>query len=475
MDEESMPQAQPRATSWWHEGLRGAFFLKPRWSGLQVSLGRLLALLAAVVVIQVLVQRLYLTGSARFYWPALLSGWFTTVVAIALCWWLAPSGDRSGDPVKTPSAAALYTMHVAQWLAATVVVAAIMVPAARLGGFTTALTPGWTQWLLWTLPLLWFIAMCGVLFWRSGHGSGATRTTAIAVMAVATALASWSQPVQLWYPDPSEDAGAGAAETARFEWTPALLEAQMRTLPRLTAEIVPQRPGVIDLYAITFAPYSEEDVFLRESRMVAGVMAERFDARGRSLMLVNHRSTAAEAPWATPANLERAIAAMAARMDREEDVLFLHLASHGARSGELSAAMWPIKVDSLTPALLKAALDAAGVRHRVISISACYAGSWVAPLADEHTLVMTAADAEHTSYGCGRKSELTYFGRAVYDEALRKTWSFESALAGARGVIEQREKEAGKDDGFSNPQIHVGAAIRERLRMLEQQRAAQAK
>jgi hypothetical protein len=63
----------------------------------------------------------------------------------------------------------------------------------------------------------------------------------------------------------------------------------------------------------------------------------------------------------------------------------------------------------------------------------------------------------------------------VYDEALRKTWLFESALASARGVIEQREKEAGKDDGFSNPQIHVGAAIRERLRMLEQQRAAQAK
>mgnify|MGYP000623762907 CR=1 FL=1 len=24
---------------------------------------------------------------------------------------------------------------------------------------------------------------------------------------------------------------------------------------------------------------------------------------------------------------------------------------------------------------------------------------------------MTAADADHTSYGCGRKSELTFFGR----------------------------------------------------------------
>jgi len=85
---------------------------------------------------------------------------------------------------------------------------------------------------------------------------------------------------------------------------------------------------------------------------------------------------------------------------------------------------------------------------------------------------MTAADAEHTSYGCGRRSELTYFGRAMYDEAMRSTWSFEQAHAQARTVIEQREKEAGKSDGFSNPQIFVGERIRERLRVLEAQRAA---
>jgi hypothetical protein len=188
--------------------------------------------------------------------------------------------------------------------------------------------------------------------------------------------------------------------------------------------------------------------------------------------LINHHSTAAEWPWATPANLQRAIGAMAQRMDRDEDVLFVHLTSHGAKSARLAASFWPIRIDELTPADLKAALDAAGVRFRVISVSACYAGSWVAPLADEDTLVMTAADAEHTSYGCGRRSELTYFGRAVYDEALRQTWSFESALASARPVIEQREKDAGKSDGFSNPQIHVGAAVRERLRLLEQQQAA---
>jgi hypothetical protein len=42
---------------------------------------------------------------------------------------------------------------------------------------------------------------------------------------------------------------------------------------------------------------------------------------------------------------------------------------------------------------------------------------------------MTAADADHTSYGCGRLSELTFFGRALFDEQLRKTHSFEQAFA----------------------------------------------
>jgi hypothetical protein len=81
---------------------------------------------------------------------------------------------------------------------------------------------------------------------------------------------------------------------------------------------------------------------------------------------------------------------------------------------------------------------------------------------------MTAADALHTSYGCGRKSELTFFGRAMYDEQLRHTHSFEAAHAAVRPLIDQREREAGKTDGYSNPQISVGAAIRGPLLSLEQ-------
>jgi hypothetical protein len=65
-------------------------------------------------------------------------------------------------------------------------------------------------------------------------------------------------------------------------------------------------------------------------------------------------------------------------------------------------------------------------------------------------------------------SELTYFGRAMFDEQLRKTRSFEEAFANAVPLIKQREIVAGKDDGFSNPQISVGPGIRPLLKSLEQ-------
>ena len=165
--------------------------------------------------------------------------------------------------------------------------------------------------------------------------------------------------------------------------TQKLMEAQPALLAQRLAEVLPQRPGVTDLYTLTFAPYASEDVFHNETAMVTQVMAKRFDAAGRSLQLVNHVDTVQQLP-------------------------------------------------------------------------------------SEGTLVMTAADAKHTSYGCGRKSKLTFFGRAMYDEQLRNTTrSFEAAHAAARTVIKQREQEAGKDDGYSNPQIKVGSAIKPHLARLQ--------
>jgi hypothetical protein len=80
---------------------------------------------------------------------------------------------------------------------------------------------------------------------------------------------------------------------------------------------------------------------------------------------------------------------------------------------------------------------------------------------------MTAADAQHTSFGCGSESDFTYFGKAYFDQALRRHASFTEAFEDARNIIQTRERGEGKI--ASNPQIYIGSAIQQKLRALQTQ------
>jgi hypothetical protein len=447
--------------AWWREAARTAFFLPPRWAGL--SSGAVAAALCTLALMGLAVglERAYIAGPAEFYAPALIQGWMQPLVTAWLCWWLVgEQGSRSSatpSPMSSPTrASTAYTLLTLQSIVLLLCMAPLLITLARSGR--------WSIWdgSVWSYaPWAWFTAASALLLWRASARARKLRVAGLGVVFACSWLASLWQPAAAWYP-------ARDAETEPpFVLEPAALEQQMALLPRQIDALAAQRPEAVDVYALTFAPYAPEDVFLRESRMVAEVMQQRFGAKGKTLQLINHRSTVAQWPWATPENLQRAIHGVAAQMDREQDILFIHLTSHGAQDGKLAAEFHPLGMPILTPELLKNALDAAGIKHRIISVSACYSGSWIAPLRNEHSLVLTAADEKTTSYGCGRRSELTFFGRALYDEALRRdTRDFEVAHAQARKVIEQREKEAGKDDGYSNPQIHMGAAMRQKLRAL---------
>lgn len=464
--------------AWWREGARTALLRAPRWAGLQTTPAIVACLFVVPLLLGLGIERLYIDGPAGFHWPALQLGWWSTALTVWVCWLIVPraaSADRmpivgdAGPPRHAPSAAAMFSMLAAQALTLTVVLALVFVPLVRSGAYSPEVLGEWGWRVAMLLPLGWVAAAQIALVWRGAAAGLRRRAVAALVLLGAIALGEWVLPVHHWYPQAQAD-----ERTEPLRVTQELLELQPQLLSQQLQGLQRQRPGIVDVYSITFAPYAEEDVFRNESALVDGVMQQRFGAAGRSIQLVNHRDTARERPWATPLNLQRTIARVGELMDRDEDLLFVHLTSHGAQNGTLSAYIWPLTVDGLTPAMLKTALDAAGVRWRVLSVSACYSGSWIAPLADSNTLVMTAADAEHTSYGCGKNSELTFFGRAMFYEELRRTWSFEDAHARARDVIARREREAGKQDGYSNPQIAVGAALRAPLARLQAQRAAAA-
>jgi hypothetical protein len=329
-------------------------------------------------------------------------------------------------------------------------------------------TSPWAAWMLYLL--LWAWTVGAVLRLTARFGVVRLRLGILALGMIALfGLAAVHFPDRPWKGDPALD-----KERPHLELSQEMFEAQQALLQKAVAGLAPERAGVVDVYALVFSPYAGEDVFLREGGMVAKLLAERFDADGRVIQLANHAATAQSLPWATRLNLERAVAGLAAHMDREHDVLVVYLTSHGAGDFKLAAANEPLNVDPVSPSELRRTLDQAGIRNRVIAVSACYSGGWVGPLASESTLVMTAADAAHTSYGCGRRSELTFFGRAVFDEQLRRTRSFEQAFAAAVPLIRQRETAAGKGDGFSNPQISVGDRIRPVLHELERRLEASA-
>lgn len=442
---------------WTVQALRSAVLLKPNLGGLHVGPLGLLLLMVLLLAGGLLLQRVFIDGPAQFYWQAMGSGWLATLLLLWACWIVVRSG---ASHVDAPSLFALLMLQqsLIAWLAWAVYLAVergYAGPAAR----AWMAAEGSVPWVV-----LGWMALAGVVLLARPAVRGLARVMVLLAFAGSVSAGMYLPRPQFWYPDRS--AAADEAEGRRLRLTQETLEQQSAAVVATLNALQPQRPGITDVYAITFAPYAGEDVFRRESTLVSELMRSRFDATGRTLSLLNHAQTATELPWATGLNLQRAIARAASLMDRDEDVLFIHLTSHGARNGRLAADFEPLEVDDITPGQLRAWLDEAGVRWRVISVSACYSGSWLPALADPGTLAMTAADAEHTSYGCGRGSELTYFGRAMYAEQLRQTRSFEAAHAAAREVIARREREAGKSDGYSNPQIQMGEAIRPRLQAL---------
>ena len=72
-------------------------------------------------------------------------------------------------------------------------------------------------------------------------------------------------------------------------------------------------------------------------------------------------------------------------------------------------------------------------------VSACYSGTFVPPLANDNTIVITAADARNPSFGCAPGREWTFFGDAFFNRSLRPGTDLQRAFNGARITISEWE------------------------------------
>jgi hypothetical protein len=198
-----------------------------------------------------------------------------------------------------------------------------------------------------------------------------------------------------------------------------------------------------------FGLWADQSVFESEAKGAADIVAKRF---GGTDVVVRTNTR-----WETQATNETVAStldAVAKTMDAENDILVVILTTHGSPKG--LAVKSGFTEETLSPWLLQSTLRYTGVRHRVVIVSACYSGIFL-PLAGPDTLVITAADATHPSFGCRDGAEWTYFGDAFFNNALRRAKGLRDAFNIASKLVRKRELSEGFEP--SNPQIAGGQNI----------------
>jgi hypothetical protein len=265
-------------------------------------------------------------------------------------------------------------------------------------------------------------------------------------------------------PTDADGAGADAAGADADGAGADAEEILFRQAAQIDAALAPIRraPGdAPEAFFLGFAGVGDEKVFAGEIGLAARVIDSRYGVAERHLELINDQRDLDQHPLATVSGLRYALQGLAARMRLDRDILFLSISSHGSSDGAVAVSNDGLPLDELTPADLVQALKDAGIQWRVIIVSACYAGAFVPALADPRTIVLTAAAADRTSFGCSNDRELTYFGEAFYRDALPKAQSLQAAFDAAKLAIGAREQR----EGFtpSNPQAYFGKAIAARL------------
>lgn len=323
-----------------------------------------------------------------------------------------------------------------------------------------------TYWSIFDDVVLgWLVLIVVLATWRLVAGDRRARAAAVAGAVVFVVLPNvWLPQGMIWMPR-YDEASADATSSFHTLAQEKAFYAQQGALDRELEALQPERPGIPDIYLVAAGLYAGEDVFMKEIRMITDLFRQRFDAAGRTVTLVNNVQTLETFPIATLTSVTEALHRVGESINPDEDLLVLYVSSHGSEKHELSVDFRPLKLATIDPASLKAALDESGIRWKVIVISACYSGGFIDALKDERTLVITASRGDRTSFGCGTRSDATYLAQALFGEALRKTYSFEAAFAHARKTIEAWEHDKGYTP--SEPQIFVGGKIRGKLSEIE--------
>lgn len=221
-------------------------------------------------------------------------------------------------------------------------------------------------------------------------------------------------------------------------------------------------PQKIELYSLVVAGYGTEEVFRRESKFIENLFSAQYGNRATAIYLANSQRSLDERPLATLTSVRAAITRIAERMDKEQDIFFLYITSHGSKDKKISLNHNGLALNDIEAKWLGDLLKATGIKHKVIVLSACFSGGFIDDIKDPYSLIITAAAADKTSFGCADDSLFTYFGKAYFQQSLQPGVDFEQAFFTAKKLVSTWEK--AQKITRSNPQIHSSEIVAKQLK-----------
>jgi hypothetical protein len=437
-------------------GLRASFFLRPIPSESQANWSHLMRVLVLAVAVQ-LAADAWLVGPAGEWNIAGLSGTAFTMAIVLVAAWTAAT--VAGKPERTlPFAVVFAVVHLFCSMLFLIVQDGPPLPPATLRYAYIGM-------------ISWIALGCGVAAARMVAVRWMRKAWVCALVMVAIGLpmstiyvssALWAEPVE-------EVEGKDLSKHALVRED--VFYAQSALLTAALNGVTPAVAGnTIQLFSVLAAGFGEQDVFMKEVKYVNALLDKRFGTAGHSVVLINNTQTLSTHPIASATSLGMSLKRVGEVMDKERDILFLYLSSHGTEDHKFALEFGPMQFNDIDPKRLRKLLDDAGIKRRVVVISACFSGGFVDALKDDNSLIITAAAADRKSFGCSNEADFTYFGKAYFEQAMSRTDSFIEAFELAMPLIASREKE----DGYqpSEPRMVVGEAIRPVLAQLAQQRAS---
>lgn len=265
---------------------------------------------------------------------------------------------------------------------------------------------------------------------------------------------------------PQRDPFNGQFGVFELAMTPADSARQAQLMGDALRNLAPQRPGQLDVYMISAGMWGDP-VFEREATQAEAILRPHLGAEGRSIILSAGGGFGPRTyPAATANNLSAAIGHVGSLIDPSEDLVVIFITTHGAPDGTASLREHNRMYGGLRPAHLSQMLTLANIRNRVVIVSACFSGAFIAPLANDDTIVLTAAAPDRSSFGCQPQNDWTFFGNALFNNALRNGDTLIEGFDNAKRLIERWEREQNLSPA-SNPQRYVGSRAADMLRRAE--------